>query len=182
MCRAFVEETVSLSLFMFKNLKLKKVIKSFVPEPISCFSDSLCLFHIYLGRIFLDVDMLHPSNKILSKICPYLDLGWIQVISLRFFWWQTVLRSDTFIFHNFLNLTILGPDMFQDFHFSFLVPLWSAEMLYSISLSILFFMFTITRSALLIRKGWSISISMFQRILSNFLGQLLVRTYITVKF
>ncbi len=29
-----------LSLLMSKNLKLKKVIKSFVPEPISCFSDS----------------------------------------------------------------------------------------------------------------------------------------------
>ncbi len=29
-----------LSLLISKNLKLKKVIKRFVPEPISCFSDS----------------------------------------------------------------------------------------------------------------------------------------------
>ena len=35
MCRAFVEEIVSLSLLISKNLKLKKVNKSFVPELIS---------------------------------------------------------------------------------------------------------------------------------------------------
>ena len=48
MCRAFV---VSLSLLMSKNLKLKKVIKSFVPEPIS----SVFGFPIYisLGHIWL---------------------------------------------------------------------------------------------------------------------------------
>ena len=40
--RAFDEEIVCLSLRMSKNLKLEKVIKSFVPEPISSFffSDS----------------------------------------------------------------------------------------------------------------------------------------------
>ena len=62
-----------LSLLMSKNLKLKKVIKSFVPEPISCFSDSyvyehlwtfsvsvwICIYlYSYLGRIFLDLDMI----------------------------------------------------------------------------------------------------------------------------
>ena len=48
MCRAFVEEIVSLSLLMSKNLKLKKVDKSFVPEPISCFSDSYTRMNIFL--------------------------------------------------------------------------------------------------------------------------------------
>ena len=37
---------VSLSLLMSKNLKLKKVIKSFIPEPISCFSDSYMRMNI----------------------------------------------------------------------------------------------------------------------------------------
>ena len=56
---------------MSKNLKLKKVNKSIVPEAISCFSDSYMLMNIlrtyvhftcsYLGRIFLDVDMLHQE-------------------------------------------------------------------------------------------------------------------------
>ena len=56
---------------MSKNLKLKKINKSFVPEPISCFSDSYMFMNIcerfpypnehvyftysYLGRIFLDL-------------------------------------------------------------------------------------------------------------------------------
>ena len=31
---------------MTKNLKLKKVNKSFVPEPISCFSDSYMFMNI----------------------------------------------------------------------------------------------------------------------------------------
>ena len=31
---------------MSKNLKLKNVIKSFVPEPISCFSDSYMFMNI----------------------------------------------------------------------------------------------------------------------------------------
>ena len=43
---------VCLSLLMLKNLKLKKVNKSFVPEPISCFSDSLCLFHVYVSWLY----------------------------------------------------------------------------------------------------------------------------------
>ena len=41
----------SLSLFMSKNLKLKKVNKSFVPEPISCFP-YVYFTYSYLGRIF----------------------------------------------------------------------------------------------------------------------------------
>ena len=40
---------LSLSLLMSKNLKLKKVINSFVPEPISCISDSLCLFRVFVS-------------------------------------------------------------------------------------------------------------------------------------
>ena len=40
------KEIVSLSLLMSKNLKLKKVIKSFVPEPISCFSNSYMFMNI----------------------------------------------------------------------------------------------------------------------------------------
>ena len=69
-----------LSLLMSKNLKLKKVIKSFESERILCFSDSYMFRNIcecfpypyeyvyftcsYLGRIFLDVDMLHIDNSI----------------------------------------------------------------------------------------------------------------------
>ena len=54
-----------LSLLMSKNLKLKKVIKSFIPEPVLCFSDSYMFMNImnilwtfvyftysYPGRIF----------------------------------------------------------------------------------------------------------------------------------
>ena len=37
---------LSLSLLMSKTLKLKKVNKSFVPEPISCFSDSYMFMNI----------------------------------------------------------------------------------------------------------------------------------------
>ena len=53
MCHAFVEEIVcvcvSLSLLMSKNLKLKKVNKSFVPEPISYLSG----FIMYILRILV---------------------------------------------------------------------------------------------------------------------------------
>ena len=51
-----------LSLFMSINLKLKKVNKSFVPEPILCFSDSymfinimkiLCLFHEFVSWSYI---------------------------------------------------------------------------------------------------------------------------------
>ena len=81
MCHAFVGEIVSLSHLRSKNLNLKKVNKSFVPEPISCFSDSYMRMNIcerfqylyeyvyftysYLGPIlnilvvFLDVYILH---------------------------------------------------------------------------------------------------------------------------
>ena len=54
------------SLLMLKNLKLKKVNKCFVPEPISCFSDSYILWtyvhfkhmaisHIHILVVFLDL-------------------------------------------------------------------------------------------------------------------------------
>ena len=64
---------------MSKNLELKKVIKSFVPEPILYFSDSYMRMNIcerfpypyeyvyftysYLGRIFLDLYILHLSSQ-----------------------------------------------------------------------------------------------------------------------
>ena len=43
-----------LSLLMSKNLKLKMVIKSFVPEPISSvfgfrYSMNICLFHVFIS-------------------------------------------------------------------------------------------------------------------------------------
>ena len=51
---------------MSKNLKLKKVIKSFVPEPISCFSDSYMFMntyerfmHVNILVVFLNLLMLH---------------------------------------------------------------------------------------------------------------------------
>ena len=47
---------------MSENLKLKKVNKSFVPEPISCFSDSYayehyeCCMYMYITRVrILDI-------------------------------------------------------------------------------------------------------------------------------
>ena len=47
------------SLLMSENLKLKKLNKSFVPEPISCFRIPICVWTLwtfyayeYLGRIF----------------------------------------------------------------------------------------------------------------------------------
>ena len=43
-----------LSLLMSNYLKLKKVIKSLVPEPISCFSDSYTRMNImYISRILV---------------------------------------------------------------------------------------------------------------------------------
>ena len=55
-----------LSLLMLENLKLKKVIKSFVLEPISCFSDSCIHFtYSYLGRIFLDVYVLQNQFMVM---------------------------------------------------------------------------------------------------------------------
>ena len=62
-----------LSLLMSKNLKLKKVIKSFVPEPISCISDSLCLFHVFVSwsyfRMWTYVGMRHPELYIYICVC-----------------------------------------------------------------------------------------------------------------
>ena len=39
-----------------KNLKLKKVMKSFVPEPISCISG----FPMYISRIHIKLDLVDP--------------------------------------------------------------------------------------------------------------------------
>ena len=66
-----------LSLLMSKNLKLKKVNKSFVPEPISCFSDSyICVWTLwtfyaceYLGRIFGRVNVTISRKKALPWKC-----------------------------------------------------------------------------------------------------------------
>ena len=65
-----------LFLLMSKNLKLKKVIKSFVPEPISCFSDSytrmnimnfanvfLCLFHLFISWSYFWTLILHEWHS-----------------------------------------------------------------------------------------------------------------------
>ena len=60
---------------MSKNLKLKKVNKSFVPEPISCFSGSYlfehyeCFMHVNILVEFLDVDMLQKVS-----IGPYFKI------------------------------------------------------------------------------------------------------------
>ena len=57
-CAARLLKKLCLSLLMSKYLKLKKVIKSFVPEPISCFLIPICVWTLwtfyaceYLGRI-----------------------------------------------------------------------------------------------------------------------------------
>ena len=52
-CALRLLKKLCLSLLMSKNLKLKKVIKSFVPKPILCFSDSLCLFHIFISWSYI---------------------------------------------------------------------------------------------------------------------------------
>ena len=54
-CAARLLKKLCLSLLMSKNLKLKKVIKRFVPEPkesrqvYRVFRDSLCTFHIFIS-------------------------------------------------------------------------------------------------------------------------------------
>ena len=86
MCRAFVQEIVCLSLLMSKNLKLKKVNKSFVPEPkesrqvFRVFSDSneyayghcerflhIWIFHILISGYVWYFD-LRPVQKCHAKV------------------------------------------------------------------------------------------------------------------
>ena len=64
------KEIVSLSLLMSKNLKLKKVIKSFVPEPISCFRIPIyaCehyehFMHVNILVIFLDLNSCNFKDE-----------------------------------------------------------------------------------------------------------------------
>ena len=58
-CATCLLKKLCLSLLMLKNLKLKKANKSFVPEPILCFSDSLCLFNISVfWSYILDLNIL----------------------------------------------------------------------------------------------------------------------------
>ena len=56
---------------MSKNLKLKKVIKSFIPEPISCFLDSYMrmnimnivnVFRMSISHTHILVDFVDPLN------------------------------------------------------------------------------------------------------------------------
>ena len=55
-CATRLLKKLCLSLLMSKNLKLKKVIKSFVPESISCFSGfPMYVSHIYILVVFLDL-------------------------------------------------------------------------------------------------------------------------------
>ena len=53
-CAARFLKKLCLSLLISKNLKLKKVNKSFVPEPISCFSDSYMRMNI-MNILWTDV-------------------------------------------------------------------------------------------------------------------------------
>ena len=62
------KKKLCLSLLMSKNLKLKKVIKSFVPKPISSVFRFLYAYEHYepfmnvnILVVFLDVDMLHGA-------------------------------------------------------------------------------------------------------------------------
>ena len=57
---------------MLKNLKLKKVIKSFVSQPISCFSDSYVYEHLWTFSISVDICLFHVSvscSYIFGPIC-----------------------------------------------------------------------------------------------------------------
>ena len=57
-CAARLLKELCLSLLRSKNLKLRKVIKSFVPEPISCFSGfPVYISHIRVLVVFLDLNV-----------------------------------------------------------------------------------------------------------------------------
>ena len=110
MCRAFVEEIVSLSLLMSKNLKLKMVIKSFVPEPISSvfgflyayehlwtFSVSvwICLFHVFgswsyiFGRGYVTLRPFCKARNSSKKVKTLVNLNndmvfhWLNYLELN---------------------------------------------------------------------------------------------------
>ena len=64
---------MDLSFLMSKNLKLKRVIKSFIPEPISCFSDSYMRYehcerfmHVNIMVVFLDLYITFASRVLMS--------------------------------------------------------------------------------------------------------------------
>ena len=83
MCCAFVEEIVSLSLLMSKNLKLKKVNKSFVPEPVSCFSDS------------------YMRMNIMNVLCMW--------ISWSYFWWTYLYyKTSSYIYIKSIWFGLVG--------------------------------------------------------------------------
>ena len=77
-CAARLLKKLFLSLLMSKNLKLKKVNKSFVPEPISCFSDSLCLFHVFISwSISWTYMILHMLFGAGGQGMPF--MAWLRV-------------------------------------------------------------------------------------------------------
>ena len=53
---------------MSKNLKLKKVNKSFVPEPISCFSDSYAYEYEHYERFPYPCEYVYFTCSYLSRI------------------------------------------------------------------------------------------------------------------
>ena len=109
-----------LSLLMSKSLKLKKVIKSFVPEPILCFSDSYMFMNLcerfpypyeyvyftcsYLGRIFLDVWYYKNSKKYLPGRFPPLVLHTHLLMHND----PTIKTSDTVLRKIYLSLYLKG--------------------------------------------------------------------------
>ena len=96
-CAVCLLKKLCLSLLMSKNLKLKKINKSFVPEPILCFSDSYmrmnicerflylyeyvyftymyehyeCCMYMYITRIHILVIFLDVALCYRTAIIPY---------------------------------------------------------------------------------------------------------------
>ena len=77
-CAAHLLKKLCLSLLMSKNPKLKKVIKSFVPEPISCISR----FPMYILCIHILVDLVDPLNITLIKIIDKMKNKSLKIIYL----------------------------------------------------------------------------------------------------
>ena len=67
-----------LSLLMSKNLKLKKVIKSFVPEPFSCFSDFYVYEHLWTFSVSVWIGLFGPILSILHTLLAAKDTSFLS--------------------------------------------------------------------------------------------------------
>ena len=86
------EEIVSLSLLMSENLKLKKVNKSFVPEPISCFSDSYMYMNILWTYVHFTYSYLSRIFGPILKCYILRSSGFFSIYRLSFRWSSCLLK------------------------------------------------------------------------------------------